>query len=137
MASDPTFRSYKPLEAQQYAESRKGYPLELYNHILKQHADTGGRFEYLLDVGCGPGNATRDMALAFEQATGVDPGAEMIVAARGLGGRTKAGAEVRFEVCDAERCASAAGVPLAQVDMITAAMAVGHVLASHVGRCLA
>lgn len=33
----------------------------------------------LLDVGCGPGNATRDVALSFDEAIGVDPGVSGIL----------------------------------------------------------
>jgi len=122
--SDPTFRNYQPLQAEQYAQARTSYPVALYNHVLKHHPATSGQFKSLLNVGCGPGNATRDMALAFEEAQGVDPGEEMIHAARSLGGKTKSGSKIRFEVCSAESCASAPGFEAGTVDLIISATAV-------------
>ncbi|RFU25201.1 hypothetical protein B7463_g11135, partial [Scytalidium lignicola] len=123
MTSDPTFRSYKLDQAQQYAGLRPGYPSVLYDHIFAQHAATSGSFNFVLDVGCGPGIATRDLAPAFKHAVGVDPGEEMLKAARERGGETKSGEKIRFELCEAEKIASAPGVPLGELDMITAATA--------------
>ena len=124
MAPDPTFRYYKPVQAQQYAGARPAYPPELYKHIFAEHSASGGGFGFLLDVGCGPGTATRDLASAFEHAVGVDPGEEMINVARERCGKTKKGAAIQYEVWDSERVASAPGVPLGEVDLITAATAV-------------
>ncbi|KAF8587861.1 S-adenosyl-L-methionine-dependent methyltransferase [Ramaria rubella] len=123
MAPDPTFRSYIPQQAQQYAENRPAYPQVLYEHIFAEHARGGGRFEFVVDVGCGPGRATRDLAQAFEHAIGLDPGQEMLNVARGRGSKTKSGEDIRFEVCEAEHIADAPGVPVGKVDMITAATA--------------
>jgi len=124
MAPDQTFRYYKPAQAQQYAGYRPAYPPVLYEHIFAEHAASGGGFGFVLDVGCGPGNATRDLAPAFEHAVGADPGEEMINVARERGGETKKGEKIRYEVCEAERIAGAPGVPLGEVDLITAATAV-------------
>jgi len=124
MASDPTFRYYKPAQAQQYAGARPAYPPVLYEHIFAEHAASGGRFGFVVDVGCGPGTATRDLAPAFEHAVGIDAGEEMIKVARERGGESKRGERIRFEVCEAERMASAPGLPLGEVDLITAATAV-------------
>lgn len=122
---DPTFRNYLPSEAESYGTFRLSYPAPLYEHILAWHAGgSGAGFGQLLDVGCGPGNATRDMARAFEHAVGVDPGAEMIATARQLGGDTKTGESIRYEVCGAESCASAPGIEKGSVDLVIAAMAV-------------
>jgi SAM-dependent methyltransferase len=125
MASDPTFRSYKPAQAQQYAAGRPAYPPVLYQHIYAEHAASGGGFGIVVDVGCGPGIATRDLALTFEHAVGIDPGEEMIKTARERGGETKKGEKIRYEVCEAERIASAPGMPLGEVDLIAVATAVG------------
>jgi trans-aconitate 3-methyltransferase len=124
MASDTTFRSYKPAQAQQYAKARLAYPPVLYEHIFAEHAADGGGFGFVIDVGCGPGSATRDLAPAFEHAVGVDPGEEMINVARKRGGETKKGEKIRFEVCEAERMAGVPGMPLGEVDLITVATAV-------------
>lgn len=80
--------------------------------------------ERLLDVGCGPGNATRDLALHFHHATGADPGEQMIVTARRQGGVTMAGEEIQYAVAGAEDLVDVAGVEEASVDLVTAAMAV-------------
>lgn len=124
MASDPTFRSYKPGQAQKYAASRPSYPPALYEHIFAEHAAHGGGFGFVVDVGCGPGRATQDLALKFDHAVGVDPGQEMINVARERGGETKQGEKIRFEVCEAEHLASVPGLPLGGVDLLTASAAV-------------
>ncbi|TAQ91385.1 Geranylgeranyl diphosphate synthase/Squalene synthase [Chlorociboria aeruginascens] len=123
MASDPTFRSYNPAQAQQYANIRPAYPPALYEHIFKEHGGSGGNFGFVVDVGCGPGSATRDLAPAFENAVGIDPGKEMISVARERGGENKAGGKIRYEVCEAERIAGVPSLPLGGVDLITAATA--------------
>lgn len=126
--SDPTFRSYTPDQARRYAESRPSYPPKLYDTILRHHAATGGRFDVLVDVGCGPGTATRDLAASFARAVGLDAGEEMIATARRLGGMTAKGEPVRFFVSEAERIADAEGVEKGSVDLLTSAMAVRFIL---------
>ncbi|KAH8815987.1 S-adenosyl-L-methionine-dependent methyltransferase [Xylogone sp. PMI_703] len=121
MASDPTFRYYKPAQAHQYADARRGYPPALYEHILAEHAATGGAFGLVLDVGCGPGIATNVIASAFDHAVGLDPGEAMIDVARERGGETKTGEKIRYGVCEAEHIASVPGIPQRGVDMITCA----------------
>lgn len=64
------------------------------------------------------------MALAFDQAIGVDPGAAMIAAAQEIGGRTTSGTEIRFDVAAAEELSSVEGLQPESVDLLTAAMAV-------------
>jgi ubiquinone/menaquinone biosynthesis C-methylase UbiE len=124
MATDPTFRFYKQVQAQNYANSRPAYQPVLYEHIFAEHAASGGGFEFVVDVGCGPGSATRDLALAFEHTVGIDPGEGMIKVARERGGETNNGEKIRYEVCEAERISGAPGLPLGKVDLITAATAV-------------
>jgi trans-aconitate 3-methyltransferase len=122
--SDPTFRSYTAEQAKTYASRRLSYPHAFYDAILSRHSATGGQFNLLLDVGCGPGNATRDVAPSFDRAVGVDAGPAMIGAARELGGRTRSGCEIRFEVSPAEELSHVEGLELASVDLLIAAMAV-------------
>ena len=121
---DPTFRSYSAKQAEAYATHRLSYEAAIYDTVLRHHIDTGGKFELLLDVGCGPGNATRDVARSFDQVIGVDPGAAMIDAARGLHGMTKTGNEIRYEVSAAEEISSIEGLAQGSVDLLIAAMAV-------------
>ncbi|PWY77003.1 hypothetical protein BO70DRAFT_388390 [Aspergillus heteromorphus CBS 117.55] len=108
--SDPTFRNYTSTQAQKYAEARTSYPKELYDIVLRHHEQTGGTFHTLLDVGCGPGNATRDLARSFQRVVGIDAGQEMIQTARGLGGNTAAEASISYHVLGAEECDSVPGL---------------------------
>lgn len=121
---DPTFRSYSAEQAKAYATHRLSYEPAIYDTVLNFHSETGGQFGLLLDVGCGPGNATRDVALSFDQAIGVDPGASMIDAAREIGGKTKSGGGVRYEVSPAEEVSRVEGLEEGSVDLLIAAMAV-------------
>ena len=124
MATDPTFRSYKPAQAQLYAGSRPAYPPVLYEHMFSEHASTGGQFGFVVDVGCGPGSATRDLAPTFDHAVGLDPREEMLNVAIEKGGETRTGETIQYEVSEAEKIASVAGLPKGGVDMITASTAV-------------
>ncbi|PWY78018.1 S-adenosyl-L-methionine-dependent methyltransferase, partial [Aspergillus sclerotioniger CBS 115572] len=120
--SDPTFRNYSTEQAKKYAEARGSYGSKLVELVIRHHEETGGNFDVLLDVGCGPGNATRDLALSFTAAVGVDPGLEMIQAAQGLGGLTMADQPISYHVASAENCTSVPGTENG-VDLLTAAMA--------------
>jgi len=118
---DPTFQFYSSAQAKAYAAAREGYDAALYDLVLDHHAATGGQFGLVLDCGCGPGNATRDLALKFDQAIGTDAGSAMIDAAREIGGRTKSGAEIRFEVAPGETFSQMEGLKPGSVDMLTVA----------------
>lgn len=126
--TDPTFRFYNAVQAQTYAVERGSYPNELYDTVLKYHTNTGGKLNQLLDVGCGPGNATRDLFVAFDRAVGIDPSAEMIAAARSVGGKTRSGHDIKFEISPAEECSKISEVGPETVDLLTAAMAVSQSL---------
>lgn len=121
---DATFRSYSAEQAKVYATHRLSYETAIYDTVFKYHSETGGQFGLLLDVGCGPGNATRDVALSFDQAIGADPGASMIDTARELGGKTKSGTGIKYEVSPAEEISSIKGLEPNSVDLLTSAMAV-------------
>jgi ubiquinone/menaquinone biosynthesis C-methylase UbiE len=122
--SDPTFRSYSVEQAKSYASSRLSYEQALYDTVLNHHAATGGQFGLVLDCGCGPGNATRDVALAFDHAIGVDAGESMIVTAKEVGGKTKSGEDIRYEVSPAESLSHLSSLKPGSVDLLTVAMAV-------------
>lgn len=124
-ATDPTFQAYSAAQAQAYNAGRyTAYSVLLYSAIFDYHTQHNGTYDLLLDVGCGPGNATRDLASSFVDVVAVDPGAAMIDTARAQGYETKSGKKIRFEVCPAEDIASLPGLGEESVDIITAAMAV-------------
>lgn len=63
-----------------YGEVRPGYPAELYDDLW---ALAGlGRDAVVLEVGCGAGQATRDLAARAGRVTAVDPGPNLIAEAR-------------------------------------------------------
>lgn len=119
---DRTFRNYSAEQAAQYAQARFTYPLELYETIMKFHGGSGGAFGTVLDVGCGPGNATRDVAKYFDNAYGADPGDAMIAQARKLNGKSKTGNDIEYVVAASEEVGDAEGLASGSVDLITSAM---------------
>jgi ubiquinone/menaquinone biosynthesis C-methylase UbiE len=122
--NDPTFRHYQPAQASAYAQWRGSYNAGLYEEVLSYHKSTGGELNSLLDLGCGTGSATRDLAPCFQKAVGVDPGSEMVNTAKSIGGETAAGVPVQYFVSDAEDVGEEQGVKEKSVDLLTAAMAV-------------
>jgi trans-aconitate 3-methyltransferase len=121
--TDPTFRSYSSSQAVTYAKGRGGYPPALINFIVDCHRTTG-KTGVLLDVGCGPGNATRDLSPHFDVVFGADAGEAMIKTATEIGGVTATGAPIQFRVCTAEEIDQIKELEYGSVDMITAAVAV-------------
>ncbi len=83
----------------------------------------------VLDVGCGPGTATRSLAPHFQHALGTDPGQSMIDAARTVPSSTKSGEPITYEVSSAETLSGLSSLRtfskdgLSSVDLITAATA--------------
>lgn len=119
-SQESTFRSYSPSSSKFYASLRRKYHPTVYQTILAHHKSTGGQLDHVLDVGCGPGLATQDLAPRFTHATGLDAGESMIAVARSLGLQTASSEPVRFEVSTAE---AMEGVEDESVDLITAANA--------------
>lgn len=78
----------------------------------------------LLDVGCGPGNATQDLAKCFDSAIGLDPGRELVETASHLGLTTATGESVKFLLSAAEDIDKVAALAPGSVDLLTAAMSV-------------
>lgn len=123
-ALDPTFRNYGNQQAAAYATNRGPYSLDIHQQALEYHTRLGGKLDTVLDVGCGTGQAIRTLGSFFSQATGCDPGVEMIAQARKLGGETKDKTEIRFEVLGAEELDKSTTVQSGSVDLLVAAMAV-------------
>ncbi|KAJ9144279.1 methyltransferase domain-containing protein [Pleurostoma richardsiae] len=122
---EKTFRSYTSEQGAAYAQNRRGYHPNLYKLVVNHHTSTGGQLDTILDVGCGPGIATRALAPHFAHAIGLDPSEGMIVTARSLGGQTSGGEPIRFEVSSAEELGSQLDPPVhdSSVDLIVAATA--------------
>ncbi|EAQ87136.1 hypothetical protein CHGG_03755 [Chaetomium globosum CBS 148.51] len=121
---ESTFRSFTPEQSANYAANRLDYHPRLYNIVLSHHQSTGGQLNTVLDVGCGPGTATRSLAGLFNHAVGIDPSEGMITTARSLGGVTHANNKpIRFEVCTVEDVTAQAALEAGSVDLLTAATA--------------
>lgn len=121
---ETTFRSFSHNQGVNYAQYRRDYHPSLYQTILDHHRSTGGQFNALLDVGCGPGTATRNLAPHFTHAFGVDASEGMIATARllpSLSGNT------HFEVSTVEELGQnpilSSIIPAGSVDLITSANA--------------
>jgi SAM-dependent methyltransferase len=119
-SEESTFRSYSPSSSKLYAALRRPYHPSVYTALLTQHTSTGGRLDNVLDLGCGPGLATRDLAPHFTYATGLDASPSMISFAATLGLKTASSHSVEFRVSSAE---AMEGVEDESVDLITAANA--------------
>lgn len=116
--SEPTFRAYNQEQGATYAQYRQDYNPKLYETIINYHKDGAGQFDTVIDVGCGPGFALRNLAPHFTNAIGLDPSEGMIKAARSIDGS----ANIRFELSTAETLGSdlATPIPDQSVDLITA-----------------
>ncbi|KAI1410058.1 S-adenosyl-L-methionine-dependent methyltransferase [Hypoxylon sp. FL1857] len=123
MAPEETFRTYTQAQGETYAADRPRYSQKLFTIIIDHHTSTGGQLGTIVDVGCGTGQATRDLAPYFANAVGLDPSEGMISAARSSS--EPATSPIRFEVSAAENLGSGLESPIADgsVDLITAATA--------------
>lgn len=129
--ADPTYRQYSVGQAATYAQHRPSPPPAFVKLILDYHSGTGGQTDVLLDVGCGPGMATRSLSPHFDVAIGSDAGDAMIQVATELGGQTAKGGSIRWVVCPAEEINNIPGIEKGSVDLITAAYAVSMSLSIH------
>ncbi|KAF4457878.1 hypothetical protein F53441_231 [Fusarium austroafricanum] len=121
--SDPTFRSYSSAQGAQYAQHRRNYNPKLYESILTFHKSGSGQLHTLVDIGCGPGTATRSLAPNFRRAYGLDPSEGMISTARSIAEGLSEPENIKFEVSTAEALGSDLEDPIVDgtVDVITAA----------------
>lgn len=103
---EATFRNYDASAAKRYAQYRSGWPASFIESVISQHTSSGGETDLLLDIGCGPGNSTRDLAPHFQTVLGVDPSPSMVEVARGIPVFTARGEPVRYEVGKAEELSS-------------------------------
>jgi SAM-dependent methyltransferase len=115
-----TFSSYKKAESKHYAQARMAYHPSVYEAATTHHTATGGHLDSVLDIGCGPGLATRDLASYFKHVTGIDAGESMIEVARSMNFQTSSSEPVHFELTTAEEMA---GIENESIDLITVANA--------------
>lgn len=132
--TEPTFTSYNAADASSYAQGRaSSYPSALYHQIFAFAGmplpSKNKSFTTLLDVGCGTGQATRDLAPQFARVVATDPSPAMIEEARKRDYRTGTGEAVEFSVKCAEECDEIDGLDLGSVDVLVAAMAVSSAFA--------
>ncbi|RMZ80885.1 hypothetical protein DV737_g2730, partial [Chaetothyriales sp. CBS 132003] len=125
---DPTFLNYSLASAATYAKYRSNeYPHTLIDKVINNHVANGkGQLGTLVDVGCGPGIATRQVGTHFDHVFGLDPGVSMIEIATSLGGTTRTGEQIKVAVASAEEIdvkLKELGVEEGTVDLITAATA--------------
>jgi trans-aconitate 3-methyltransferase len=122
--AETTFRSYNQKQGENYSQYRGKYHQNLYNAVLSYHSSTGGQTDTALDIGCGPGIATRGLAPHFTHVLGLDPSEGMISTARSLGGVTTASEPIRYEVSTAEDLGASLSpdpVKSESIDLLTAA----------------
>lgn len=117
---ESTFRSYGKDESKRYAQLRLAYHPSVYESIVAQHTASGAKLDSLLDLGCGPGLATRDLAAYFNHATGIDAGESMIEVAQNMDIKTSTSEPVAFKLTSAEEMV---GIEDNSIDVITAANA--------------
>ena len=118
--TEAVFTKYTPSQATTYTQLRRNYHSSVYQYILDHHTNTGGQLSSVLDIGCGPGLATRTLATHFQHATGLDPSPGMIATAQEQGGHAISGEAITYAVSSAEALAD---IPNESVDLITAANA--------------
>ncbi|VUC31493.1 unnamed protein product [Clonostachys rosea] len=116
---EKTFTGYTKEQGKTYAQYRFDYHESVYKTVLDHHSSTGGKFDTLLDLGCGPGQAARALAPRFTNIIGLDPSEGMITTARSIPSPDK---DIRFEISSAEELGSNLDPPIADssVDLITA-----------------
>lgn len=121
--TEDIFRAYTAAQGQNYSVVRPGYTPELFKFIIDHHTSTGGQLDTVVDVGCGPGQATKDLAPFFKNAIGLDPSEGMIDTARASAESEKL--PIRFEVSTAETLGIDLEPPISDgsVDLLTAATA--------------
>ena len=102
---------------------RLGYAPSLLEVIIDHHVATGGQLAIIVDVGCGTGQATLDLAHYLPKAIGLDPSNGMLKRPRAAA--ESAGSPVRFEVSAAENIGVDIVSPIAEssIDPLSAAAA--------------
>ncbi|KAK3395300.1 methyltransferase [Podospora didyma] len=117
---ETTFKSFTKDQGANYAAHRSPYDTKVYDLIIQHHTATGGHLTTLVDVGCGPGGATRELAKHFASAIGLDASEGMIATAQSLLTDDQTSKKITFRVGGAE---DLPGIEAGSVDLLTAATA--------------
>ena len=118
---EATFKNYDAAQAQKYADYRASYNPRLVDLIIKTHSSTGGQLNKVLDIGCGPGIATRQIAGYFQHVIGVDASVSMIEKAKDTPCLSATNEQATFHVCNSEDIDAI--IEHSSVDLITVATA--------------
>lgn len=123
VSADTTFRDYSLEQSQTYAKHRLSYHDSVYQTVMNYHVSNGGQLGTILDIGCGPGTALRDLAPHFTHAIGLDPSEGMISTAKSLGSASANSKPIFFALSTAEELGSnlTSPIPDDSVDLIIAA----------------
>lgn len=100
--AETTFKNYKSDDAARYAAHRRSYAPKLIELVVETHIEGGGQLERVVDIGCGPGIATRQIASHFKHVVGIDASVSMIETARQTECLSATGEQATFEVCASE-----------------------------------
>lgn len=100
--AETTFKNYSSTDAQKYTAYRATHNPRLVETVVRIHAETGGQMARILDVGCGPATATRQVASYFKHAVGVDASPAMIEQAQQIPCSTATGEQTQFQTSNAE-----------------------------------
>lgn len=109
-----------------YASVRPSYPAQVYELIFNYHAHTqAGQpgWNTVVDLGCGTGQVTRELAPKFERVIAVDPSIKMLNQAREALSSEAQKKNIEFVNASAETLLDQMPELEGQVDMITAAQA--------------
>ncbi|KAK8850696.1 hypothetical protein IAR55_004616 [Kwoniella newhampshirensis] len=101
-----------------YLACRPTYPQKVYETILAHHRSRGGRFDHLVDVGCGPGFVALSLSPHFKSTTALDPSKKMVDV--GLQPSDPSRPRIEYKVGTAESLVEA-GVK--EADLVTAGQA--------------
>lgn len=119
--AETTFKNYDSNDAAKYAAYRTPYPPSFIQKVIDKHTSSGGQLTRVLDIGCGPGIATRQVAAYFQHVVGVDAGESMIMTARKIPCLSLTEEQATFEICGAEEIDKM--VDHGNIDLITVATA--------------
>lgn len=122
LTQEKTFSTYNSAQSKHYNDVRRDYHPSVYQAVFDAHGSSGGQLDSLVDIGCGPGLATRNVAQNFTHVIGLDPSDGMLGTARSLGGETASGEAIRYEQSTAAELGSNLSSPIrgGSVDLIIA-----------------